>query len=238
MNSNFIQFNVLRTAKWLCVPLAALFISACGDDPKPIVPLKTAEDVKAQPKKPRKTPARPRNRGSAPMSESSYEVAMATSPTPVPMPTQSPALTPEPTKTPEPYHDPLILKAVDMPDHDNGAPDNEGGWLLWANGKIQQDMVKLEFTANKLVLDMKGMPALGIWPEVDLNMYNRTTKENFFPFNRDYVTTSSYHEYRVNLTPPLPPGDYLVTFRYYNNATPDDSKEDRNVFMRRIELSQ
>jgi hypothetical protein len=118
---------------------------------------------------------------------------------------------------------------------DNGTTDSEGGYELVANGALYRDHVRVDFPVNGVTLEMKGDPSGNLWPLIDLGMYNRTEKKNFNPWPQDYVTTSTYHEFHRSLDEPMPPGEYLVTFRYYNNQ-PSSVADDLNVFLRKIVL--
>jgi hypothetical protein len=144
--------------------------------------------------------------------------------------------TPAPTPTPEVELEPVEISAANM-HGDNGQADGAGGWVLTANGALAVDNVKLEYPIRAIALELRGDPAHDIWPEFDVNMYNRTVKKNYFPWPRDYATSTVYHIVRRPIDPPLLPGEYLVTFRYYNNsALPEGSTEDRNIALRRIIL--
>lgn len=130
--------------------------------------------------------------------------------------------------------EPITIYAKDMT-ADNGQEDGNGGWILWSNGATQIDNVKINFPAREIGLEVKGDPALSIWPEVDLNMYNRTTKTNYYPWGiRQYVTTSTYELLTKTINPSMMPGEYLITFRYYNNAVGGEIKADRNAYLRKI----
>ena len=145
--------------------------------------------------------------------------------------------TPTPTPTPTPVIDytPIVIEANRMAT-DRGKPDPAGGKILTRNGFLQIDGVEVPFPIGEVVLEIKGSPAGNIWPEVDLNMYNRTVAKNFFPWPRDYVTTNTFHRYSKTVNPPMPPGKYLVTFRYYNDGTSDNPAENRAVTLKSIEI--
>lgn len=146
---------------------------------------------------------------------------------------QTPA--PSVTPTPEIVPTPLVIEASAMWT-DKGVPDPAGGKMLPRNGFLQIDRVEVPFPIREVVLEMKGTSAGGVWPEVDLNMYNRTAAKNFFPWPRDYVTTSTFTAYAKKVEPPMPPGTYLVTFRYYNHSQTEAPGEKRSVTLRRLEL--
>jgi hypothetical protein len=148
-------------------------------------------------------------------------------------PTSTPA--PSPTPTPTIDYSPIIIDAAKMWT-DKGQPDPTGGKKLSRNGMLQIDNIQVPYPVAEVVLEMKGSPLGNVWPEVDLNMYNRTEKKNFFPWPRDYVTTSSFHKYAKKVDPPMPPGTYLITFRYYNDTPSENPAEDRAVTLKQIEL--
>jgi hypothetical protein len=191
--------------------------------PKPVEVLKTPEEVRAKMEKDREAPARKAPRKDKPVAQT----RRATPP---------PARTPSPTPTPMVDYSPVVIQATGMMT-ETGSPEPEGGWNMSANGALQIDNFDVPYPVKQVVLEMKGNSAVGIWPEVDLNMYNRTEKKNFFPWPRDYVTTSGYHLYTKDVNPALPPGKYLVTFRYYNDRVPQGSTEDRSICIRKIELN-
>lgn len=135
-----------------------------------------------------------------------------------------------------PVREPLIIPAPKMHITANGQPDGPDGITLTTNGALQIDNVKVEFPVREIGIEMRGSAAGGIWPEVDLNLYNRTTKTNSFPFARDFVTTSGYTMFFRNLDKDLEAGDYLVSFRYYNNSAEPLAGGDRNVSLKNIYL--
>lgn len=184
--------------------LAALILSGCGEKPQAV------EVVKKD------TPSRPKpTHAATPVVETPYTEPVAPPPTPRPAPT------------------PIVLMARDMP-ITSGTPDREGGVCLPMNGKIQIEPFKIGFPVYKIVMEMKGRPAGGVWPLVDLNTRNQTIQKNFVALPKTFVTTSSYHLYPLPQKPPLPPGDYQITFRFHNNQDLDG--EDRAAWLRKIEF--
>ena len=183
---------------------AVLTLSGCREQPRAVEVVKKEPDRTLKP-----TPA------PTPAVETSYTEPIVARPTPRPVPT------------------PIVLMAVDMP-ITSGTPDNEGGVCLPMNGKIMTESLKIDFPVHKVVMEMKGRPAGGVWPLVNLNTRNQTIQKNFAALPRTFVTTSTYHLYHLPQKPPLPPGDYQITFRFYNNQDLDG--EDRAVFLRKIEF--
>ena len=199
----------------LAAASAVLLLAGCRQE-EVVKPLKSPEEVRKAGK------AKQKPKETAPPTDSETRVRRAT---------------PKPTATPIPED--VVLMATSMA-ADNGSSDSEGGWTLWANGKLQKDMVKLPYTAREVCVEVKGQPASNIWPEFNLNMYNQTTKINHFPLGVDnqYATSSTYYFICKPLIPTeqLEAGDYLVTFRFYNNQVPEGSSEDRNIWLRKIVL--
>ncbi|MCX7626215.1 MAG: hypothetical protein N2Z21_08405 [Candidatus Sumerlaeaceae bacterium] len=164
-------------------------------------------------------------------------------PTATPRPTRRPQArivktplpAPSPTPTPAIDYTPIVVDASAMWT-DKATSDPAGGKKLSRNGFLQVDNVQVPYPIAEVVLEMKGTHLGNVWPEVDLNMFNRTEKKNFFPWPRDYVTTSSFHLFVKKVDPPMPPGTYLITFRYYNDSPSDNPEEDRAVTLKRIEL--
>lgn len=141
---------------------------------------------------------------------------------------------PRPAPSPTPVPESVAIMATDMATA-QGAKDKDGGMLLTSNGALQLDGVKLDFPVSEVELEVRGEPAHEIWPEFDINAYNRTKKVNSYPWPRDYATSTTYHTVRRPIDPPLAPGEYLLTVRYYNNsALPEGSTEDRNFGIRKI----
>ncbi len=213
---------------WSIVSLSvlsfAVVFALAGCKQRDVVePLKRPEEIREKMEKEKaekaKAKAKPTARSGARRSRSS-EQAKAT---------------PTPSPTPPIDYSPIVIDASNMWS-DKGTSDPAGGKKLSRNGFLQIDNIQVPYPVAEVILEMKGSPLGNVWPEVDLNMYNRTEKKNFFPWPRDYVTTSSFHLYPKKVDPPLPPGTYLITFRYYNDAPAENPAEDRAVTLKRIEL--
>jgi len=205
-------FAVLATC--LAVALGA---SACKSDV--VQPLKRPEDVRKDKK------------GSKGRSKATQTTQTARSRRAAPTPVGGVA----PSPTPAQERAPIDI-IVSLMWSDKAVEDPEGGKRLPSNGFLQIDYVSVPYPISEVVLEAKGSPLGGVWPEVDLNMYNRSAKKNFFPWPRDYVTTTTFQSYAKKVDPPLPPGTYLITFRYYNDSHVPGTGEDRSVTLRRIEL--
>ena len=200
--------------------LLCLFVTGCKNEPEIVEPVQTSVPSKSD-----REGARGRKKGATATPE---EVAVDRSKE------FTPAPTPTPTPSPTPLPEPDVLMATNM-HADNGTTDSYGGWCLWANGALQVDGYHIEFPVRSVGIEMRGDKAENVWPEVDLNMYNRTESKNYFPFVRDFITTSGYQEMRIPQDPPLAPGDYLITFRFYNNFVPAEKPgEDRNAYLRKL----
>jgi hypothetical protein len=207
-------FAVLATC--LAVALGA---SACKSDV--VQPLKRPEDVRKD--KDKKT-----SKGRSKATQTT-QTARSRRSTPIPVAGAVPSPTPAEERTP-------IVIDVSLMWSDKAVDDPEGGKRLPSNGFLQIDYVSVPYPISEVVLEAKGSSLAGVWPEVDLNMYNRSAKKNFFPWPRDYVTTTTFQSYAKKVNPPLPPGTYLITFRYYNDSHVPGTGEDRSVTLRRIEL--
>lgn len=142
---------------------------------------------------------------------------------------------PTPTPTPAPPPATLTIAATDMAT-DCGRPDTSGGLRLASNGFAQKVNFELPFRAYEVVIEMRGDPARGIWPEVDLNVYDAKTEKNHVVFARDFCTSPDYAKFKV----PVPqdkiiePGTYVVTFRFHNNEDFPDTGEDRSAYLKGI----
>jgi hypothetical protein len=146
------------------------------------------------------------------------------------VPRTAPRATPEPPPRPKP----IVIMATDMRP-DVGTSDTEGGWALTAAGALWLDNYRLEAPIGAMVLEAKGQPAGGVWPEVDVNFYDPVQRVNYGGWPRDFITSSEYTEFHRDTHKVIPPGEYTVIFRYHNN-TPVPPGEDRNVWLRKIEL--
>jgi hypothetical protein len=197
--------------------LAMAFALVSCDKPKVVEALKKPSEIKSSAKQARKP---------APKHKSSSSRART------PVVQFTPAATPKPGQTPQ------VLMATQM-SADTGKADGQGGWNLISNGALQKGAYKIEFPVHEIQLEMKGDPAQNIWPEVELNLHNQTTGKNYFPWSgaestHDYITTSTYFLYIKPVEPPIPPGEYLITFRYFNNNKSVPGGEDRNAYLRKI----
>jgi len=211
--------------------MSCIFLVCGCKEPTVEKALKTPDDIKNSRKQKAKS-----QRKATPESKNAPWQSEMTSDVKVEEPTPKPTVTMGIVFPTPRVIEPITISAKDM-NADNGQEDGQGGWILWSNGATQIDNVKINFPIREIDLEVRGDPALGIWPEVDLNMYNRTNKVNYFPWGiRQSVTTSTYVMMPKAVFPPLPPGDYLIVFRYYNNTVGGDPKEDRNAYLRKIIL--
>lgn len=227
---------------------AAVFLITACERPKVVEPLKKpAVNVTSRKshQKPRRGTASSRHYAGTARTETSYSEsppAVETTATAAATPdTTTPAIVfgwipPTPSPTPEEHWPPVVVSAQEMHTDRPGisAPDSEGGVVLNQAGGLILDNFKLDHVAREVVVEMRGEAAGNVWPEVDVNLYNRTEQKAYFAWPRDFVTSPRYHGYRHTLDVPLPPGEYFITFRYYNNVVPDGVEGDRNVYLRKI----
>lgn len=213
-----VTFGVLAA---VLLTLGVLSMSGCQRE-KVVEPLKKPEEVRAAMEKEKQAKTQKPKPTRRPSREGRQARATTTPPPAAPSPTVVDT-------------SPIVIEAASMAT-DKATTDPQGGKKLTRNGFLQIDNVNIPYPVAKVLLEMRGTPAGNVWPEVDLNMYNRTEKKNFFPWKRDYVTTSTFHVYQGVQNPPLPPGTYLITFRYYNDDGGSVPNEDRSVTLRRIIL--
>lgn len=237
-----------RLAAWLGAAALAAALAGCGGEPEIVKPLKTDEEVRAEQaeraRARRDAPARETRRG-----QTRGEAGGEPAPTPRPRATPRPdARAAETTPTQQPPPPPPPVADDNMLDHtlpieltmsvmraDAGSSDTEGGWSLNTNGMVYVMGVPVTFPIHALGVEARGQAAEGTWPMVELTFYNRERRAYYYPMNKVYVTWAEYRDHHIPLDPPLPPGEYQISFRFLNNETPG-TQGDRNVHFRKLVL--
>ena len=232
-----------RMAIWLGVAALAAALAGCGGEPEIVKPLKTDEEVRAE------QAERARARRDAPARETRRETGRESASTPRPRSTPRPAVrAAETTPTQQPPPPPVAVADDSVPDPtlpielnmnvmraDAGSSDTEGGWNLNTNGMVYLMGVPVTFPIHALGVEVRGEAAEGTWPMVELTLYNRERRAYYYPMNKVYVTWGEYRDHHIPLDPPLPPGEYQISFRFLNNETPG-TQGDRNVYFRGLVL--
>ena len=120
---------------------------------------------------------------------------------------------------------------------DTGTSDPEGGWQLNSAGALWVDRLKLEQPISGILIEAKGQPSAGVWPNIGFGLFELPDQKNAGGWKRDFITTNTYTEYYRDLERIIPPGEYVGVLRYHNNTQePFDPAEDRNVWVRKIVL--
>ena len=104
---------------------------------------------------------------------------------------------------------------------------------------IAQDLYAAK-PVSSLVMDLHGTSAVGVWPKVKIRLVETKTSSLVTIFDAldvDSVTTKTFTKV---FNPPLDAGNYNLEIFYMNNSgdIPAGSKEDRNVWIDRVTLTQ
>ena len=114
------------------------------------------------------------------------------------------------------------IQVENMPIHTSGGP-SPGGWLLWANGYVAQDINVAQAGTYLFNILASGTPALGGWPQMSLKIDGVT---------QDSVTVPTNQPAYYTLSADLTPGPHQLAVSFDNDlyAPP----EDRNLFLDQI----
>ena len=152
------------------------------------------------------------------------------------LPAAAPRIMPRAQQEAKPRPGPITIMATEMR-ADVGTSDTEGGWQLNAAGALWVDNLKLEQPVKAILIEAKGQPSAGVWPNIDFGLFERSTQKNAGGWKRDFITSSTYVEYYRDMERPIPAGEYVGVLRFHNNsAKPLNPDEDRNVWVRKIVL--
>jgi hypothetical protein len=114
------------------------------------------------------------------------------------------------------------IQAETMPIHTTGG-SSPGGWLLWANGYIAQNINVASPGTYLFNVKASGTPALGGWPQMTLKIDGRA---------QDSITVPSTVVAYYTLSADLTPGVHQLAISFDNDAYAPP--EDRNLFVDEI----
>ncbi|HYG33174.1 MAG TPA: carbohydrate-binding domain-containing protein, partial [Clostridia bacterium] len=115
-----------------------------------------------------------------------------------------------------------IIQVENMPIHTIGATAS-GGWWLWGNGYVAQDIQISEAGTYLFNVLAKGTPAAGGWPQMTLKIDGRA---------QDLITVTSGQQAYYTLSADLSPGTHQLALVFDNDAYAPP--EDRNLFLDHI----
>ena len=115
------------------------------------------------------------------------------------------------------------IQVENMPIHTSGGASS-GGWLLWANGYVAQNINVTQAGSYLFNVFASGTPALGGWPIMTLKIDGVAQDSITVPTNQ----TAAY-----TLMADLTPGTHQLAISYDNDAYAPP--EDRNLFLDQIQ---
>ena len=114
------------------------------------------------------------------------------------------------------------IQVENMPIHTSGGPAS-GGWLLWADGYVAQNINVTQAGTYLFNVLASGTPALGGWPQMSLQIDGIVQDSVIVPTNQ-----SAYY----TLSADLAPGTHQLAVSFDNDAYAPP--EDRNLFLDQI----
>ncbi len=114
------------------------------------------------------------------------------------------------------------IQVENMPIHTSGGA-SAGGWLLWANGYVAQDITVTQPGSYLFNVLASGTPALGGWPQMSLKIDGRS---------QDTVTVPTNQLAFYTLSADLSAGTHQLAISFDNDAYAPP--EDRNLFLDEI----
>ena len=115
------------------------------------------------------------------------------------------------------------LQVENMPIHTSGGA-SAGGWLLWANGYVAQNIYVPQAGTYLFNVLASGTPALGGWPLLTLKIDG---------IAQDSITVPSYQAAAYTLMADLTPGTHQLALSFDNDAYAPP--EDRNLFLDQVQ---
>lgn len=131
----------------------------------------------------------------------------------------------------------VVMHARDMAATAVAKPDDNGGLLMLTAGALRAPEVHVPFQCNRIRVEAKGYPALGVMPDFDIVTEGEGGRLSAL-LPRSTIHSPEYKITEFALPKPLPAGAWKFQLRYLNNSegVPAGSKEDRNLAVRRITL--
>ena len=114
------------------------------------------------------------------------------------------------------------IQVANMPIHTSGSADS-GGWWLWSNGYVAQDIAIRQAGTYLFNVSASGTPALGGWPQMSLKIDGRA---------QDTVTVPTNQLAFYSLSADLTAGTHQLAISFDNDAYAPP--EDRNLFLAQI----
>ncbi len=114
------------------------------------------------------------------------------------------------------------IQVINMPIHTSGSASG-GGWLLWANGYVAQDITVAQAGTYLFNISASGTPVLGGWPQMSLRIDGRA---------QDTVTVPTNQLAFYSLSAYLTAGTHQLAVSFDNDAY--EPPEDRNLFLSQI----
>ena len=115
------------------------------------------------------------------------------------------------------------IEVENMPIHTTGGT-SAGGWWLWQNGYVAQDITAAQAGTYLFNVRASGTPALGGWPQMSLKIDGRAVDNLTVPTNQ-----LAFYPLSADLTPG--PHQLAISF---DNDTWNPPNEDRNLFLDQI----
>ena len=114
------------------------------------------------------------------------------------------------------------IQVANMPIHTSGSADS-GGWWLWSNGYVAQDIAIRQAGTYLFNVSASGTPVLGGWPQMSLKIDGRA---------QDTVTVPTNQLAFYSLSADLTAGTHQLAISFDNDAYAPP--EDRNLFLAQI----
>jgi hypothetical protein len=114
------------------------------------------------------------------------------------------------------------IPVLTMPIHTSGGAGS-GGWWLWSNGYVAQDINVVQAGTYLFDVQASGTPALGGWPQMSLAIDGVA---------QDSVTVPTNQLAYYTLSADLTPGTHQLSVSFDNDAYAPP--EDRNLFLTQI----
>ncbi len=114
------------------------------------------------------------------------------------------------------------IQVENMPIHSTGGA-SAGGWWLWANGYVAQNITVTQAGTYLFNVSAKGTPLAGGWPQMSLKIDGRV---------QDFITVSTNQLAFYTLSADLTAGTHQLAISFDNDAYAPP--EDRNLFLDEI----